>query len=106
MLPTKSLNLQVTKNSTTGLSLKLQGFTMIGISVDQGAAEVQSYADKNKINYPILMADKQVQKSYGNIRAIPTTFILDRNGIVRYAYIGMPSDKKVFRRNVEELLSQ
>lgn len=83
-----------------------KGFTTIGISVDRGTEVVRSYADKNKINYPMLMADEIVQKSYGNISAIPTTFVLDKNGIVRYTYIGMPSDKKVFQQNVKELLDQ
>ena len=59
-----------------------------------------------QINYPMLMADDAVKKSYGDISAIPSTFVVDKKGIVRYTYLGVPGDKLAFQRHVEELLAQ
>ena len=52
-----------------------------------------------------VMGDDRVQKDYGNMSAIPTTFVIDKQGIVRYAYVGTPPDMLDFQRHVEELLA-
>lgn len=77
---------------------------MIGISTDSGSDVVRSFATEHKINYPLLMADGKVKRDYGDISAIPTTFVIDKKGIVRYTYVGVPPDKVIFQRHVEELL--
>ena len=75
---------------------KNQGFTILGISVDrQGIGIVKSFNQKYKINYPIVMADSQVARAYGNIRSIPTTFVIDPAGKIRRMYVGY-RDKAVF----------
>ena len=79
---------------------------MIGISTDRKRDVVRSFATENKINYPLLMADEKVREDYGDISAIPTTFVIDKKGIVRYTYVGVPSDKLIFQQKVEELLAE
>lgn len=56
-----------------------RGVQFIGISVDDGGlAVVQSFAQRNAINYPILMANMEMIRTlFGSIDAIPTTFIID-----------------------------
>jgi cytochrome c biogenesis protein CcmG/thiol:disulfide interchange protein DsbE len=84
---------------------KDKGFAMVGISTDRkGARTVRSFALKNRINYPILMADGRVQAAYGGIRAIPTTFVIDSAGIIRHQYIGY-RDKSVFETAIKALLA-
>ena len=58
---------------------------------------------KNKINYTILLGNEEVSGLYGDIRAIPTTFIVDKDGNIRKKYIGY-NDKEVFERDIKELL--
>jgi len=80
------------------------GFTVLGVAVSSGdAGMVNSFARKYRINYPILMADGQVQKAFGGIRSIPTTFIIDAEGNMRYRYIGY-RDKAVFEAAILPLL--
>ncbi len=83
-----------------------QGFAIIGISVDETVDVVRKFAEKHKINFPLLMADENIQQHYGNISVIPTTFMIDKNGIVRYVYKGSPPNKFVFQKHVEELLAE
>jgi cytochrome c biogenesis protein CcmG/thiol:disulfide interchange protein DsbE len=83
---------------------KNQGLTIVGISVDrQGVGIVKAFNKKYKINYPILMADSQVAHAYGNIRSIPTAFVIDPSGKIRYMYIGY-RDKAVFEADIKALL--
>jgi len=82
------------------------GFTMLGVAVNSGdVGMVNSFARKYRINYPILMADDQVQKAFGGIGSIPTTFIIDATGNMRHKYIGY-RDKAVFETAILPLLAK
>jgi len=85
---------------------KDQGFAMVGISLDSaGISVVKSFARKYQINYPILMTDGQVDRVYGGITAIPTTFVIDSAGNIRRKYIGY-RDKAVFEADIKALLAE
>ena len=85
---------------------KEQGFAMVGISLDHGGVSVvKSFVKKYQVNYPILMTDGQVDKAYGNITSIPTTFVIDRQGNIRRQYIGY-QDKGVFEADIKALLAE
>lgn len=60
------------------------GLVIVGISLDQaGPAVVQEFATKRGINYPLVMGDEAVQTAFGGVEAIPTTFLIDRQGNIR-----------------------
>ncbi len=81
-------------------------FVMVGISVDrEGIDVVKSFVQKYKVNYPILMTDGQVEKAYGNIVSIPTTFVIDSEGEIRRKYIGY-RDKSVFETDIKAFLAE
>jgi thiol-disulfide isomerase/thioredoxin len=62
---------------------KSKGLEIVGISLDQdGWAKVTPFVKQNKINYPIVLGDGQIVQNYGGFNAIPTTFIVDRNGMI------------------------
>ena len=82
------------------------GFSVIGIAIRDTAEEVREYASDEELNFPLLMADDKVGEDYGHIWAIPTTFVIDRQGVVRYTYVGSPPDLLVFQQHVEELLTE
>ena len=49
-----------------------------------------------KINYPVIMLTKELQKSYEKaigrpIRAIPTTLVLNKDGSLANTYSGAPA---------------
>jgi peroxiredoxin/outer membrane lipoprotein-sorting protein len=83
-----------------------QGFSVIGLSTDEKAQTVRQFAEKNRINFPLLMADAVVRHDYGDISALPTTFVIDRKGVVRYTHLGTPEDLLLFQKQVEELLGE
>ena len=65
------------------------GLAIVGVSVDQqGPAVVKPFADKNGVNYTMLMADEAVVGAFGGVEAIPTTFLIDRNGQIRDRKVG------------------
>ncbi len=85
---------------------KDKGFAMVGISLDQaGISVVKSFAQRFKINYPILMNDGRVDKAYGGITSIPTTFVIDSAGNIRKKYVGY-IEKSVFEADIKALLPE
>ncbi len=66
-----------------------KGFVIVGVSLDQqGPPVVKRYAESAKINYPLVMGDDGVVSAFGGIDAIPTTFLIDREGRIRHKKVG------------------
>ncbi|MBI5380535.1 MAG: TlpA family protein disulfide reductase [Opitutae bacterium] len=60
------------------------GLVIIGVSLDRaGPAVVKQFATKNQVNYVMVMGDEKVVEAFGGFDAIPTTFIIDRQGQLR-----------------------
>jgi thiol-disulfide isomerase/thioredoxin len=76
------------------------GLVVIGVSCDtDGPAPVKQFVKDVGINYMIVMADDDIQTAYGPLLGYPTTFIIDRQGVIRDKKVGrMPAadfEKKV-----------
>ena len=62
---------------------------IVGISLDQAGADVvKAFADKNGINYQLVMGDEGVVAAFGGVEGIPTTFLIDRSGQIRDRKVG------------------
>ncbi len=79
-----------------------KGASIIGIAL-VGPQDARDFAEKFGINYPVLIDDGKTSNAYGSIRAIPTTFVIDKKGRIVKKYIGARS-KAVFELDIEELL--
>ncbi|MFZ5774053.1 MAG: TlpA disulfide reductase family protein [Thermodesulfobacteriota bacterium] len=66
-----------------------KGFTVIGISTDQGGSSlVAKFAKKMEINYPVVMSDSATPTAFGGILGIPTSFLVNKEGNVVKRYDG------------------
>jgi len=64
--------------------------TVIGASEDDIAPEqVAKFAQKMNINYPVIMANKQLDDEYGGIAAFPTSFLINTEGRVVQKDVGV-----------------
>lgn len=62
---------------------------IIGISVDRDKKAVPPFVKEYKINYPIVYADAAITEQYGGIQAIPTSFIIGRDGKIYDQHVGL-----------------
>ena len=69
---------------------KDQGLEVIGVAIDREPAEtIQGEVRKDGLSFPILLdKEKKAMKTY-QARGLPTTFLVDRSGIVVDKKIGM-----------------
>ncbi len=81
-----------------------RGLQVIGVALDRGGVSaVKSFAAANGINYKVLIGDQNVTSAYGGIRGIPTTFIIDRKGIITQKATGY-RDKAFFEDAIRDLI--
>jgi thiol-disulfide isomerase/thioredoxin len=65
------------------------GLVIVGVSMDEaGPSVVKEFNEKFGVNYSIVMGDDAVVAAFGGIEALPTTFLIDRNGQIRDRKVG------------------
>lgn len=80
---------------------KDKGLEIIGVTLDDPAA-TKDFVESWQIPYTIVMGTEKVSRDYGNISAIPTTFVLNKNGEIYKKYVGY-REKEVFEKDLHEL---
>lgn len=80
---------------------------VIGISLDQPSTQrnIKPFIDHFGINYPIVLGTIDVVVAYGNIQAIPTSFIIDKERNIVKKHIGLVP-KEMIVREINSLLKQ
>jgi thiol-disulfide isomerase/thioredoxin len=78
------------------------GFTVLGVSVDDPAPALQKFAAEYKMNYPVLMANDGIQDAYGPIFAIPVSIFIKKDGTVCKKHFG-PVDEQEIDKDIQAL---
>jgi peroxiredoxin len=83
---------------------KHRGFEVLGVSMDdEGWEVVKPFVSEVGVNYRVVMGSDSTAQSYGGVDALPTTFLIDREGKVAAVHVGL-AGKKVIEDGVEQLL--
>jgi thiol-disulfide isomerase/thioredoxin len=65
---------------------------IVGISEDDGPTAVdlvKKFADEHHINYTLAMTSDKLQETFPGVVALPTTFLLDREGRIAQKHVGL-----------------
>ena len=63
---------------------------IIGVSQDEGSVEVvKQFVAAHQMNYPVVMMTPEIDQAFPGIRALPTSFILDRESRVVQRHVGL-----------------
>ena len=66
-----------------------EGVRVLGLATDVGSESgIRAFIDERHIEYPIGRASNAQRRAFGGISGIPTTFIIDREGVVRHRVVG------------------
>lgn len=67
-----------------------RGVLFVGVALDEeGAAVVRPYARERGMNYPVLVDGWPAAARYGGVGTVPTTFLIDAEGRIRYRHTGL-----------------
>jgi thiol-disulfide isomerase/thioredoxin len=63
---------------------------IVGISEDEAPPDVvRRFAEDQQMNYPIVMATEEIRDVFKGVVALPTTFVLDRDGLMVQKHVGL-----------------
>lgn len=75
---------------------KDEGLLILGVSIDeQGKSVVEPFMEKYDVNYPTVIDDGTIMDKYGPTMGIPTTYIIDKQGDLRYFAVGALTRKEL-----------
>ena len=76
---------------------------IVGASEDDDAPQkVREFVQQHGMNYPVVMATKELADNYGGVPALPTSFIIDPQGRVVQKHTGL-YEYEVYERDVRAL---
>lgn len=84
----------------------LEGFTVIGISIDENAEAAVKFVTSKNVTYPMLfdVGEGPAWEAFG-VKAIPATFLVDRNGTIVQEWTGNDIDHNEIEKAVKDLLA-
>ncbi len=93
--------------------LKDKDFIVIGVAlegkveteseIESAYKKVVSFAGKSNIDYHLFIGTLDLVKAYGGISAVPTTYIIDKNGNIVESIVGA-RDKEGFLSSIKKAL--
>jgi peroxiredoxin len=67
-----------------------QGFTILALSTDRsGRGVVEEYVEARGLTFPVALATARVERAFGGVGALPTSFLIDRDGRIRHVVRGI-----------------
>jgi len=79
-------------------------FRVVAINVDDSVGtKAKAIMERFGITYPVLIGTDQTSHDYGGIQAIPTSFLIGRDGKLKEKIQGLESPEKLERLVVAEL---
>ena len=76
-------------------SLKDSGFTVLGVNYGDRLEDAQLYAGELGLTFPILMDPGDTVNDLYRVRGYPTTFFIDRDGMIARQQVGLLSEDQL-----------
>ena len=75
-----------------------KNFRVVSINVDDPEGQkVRSIATRFGITYPVLIGNEEVMKQFGGVQALPTSFLIGRDGRIRRKLQGLYPEEQLDR---------
>lgn len=87
-----------------------KGFTFIGVAVNETEPAIRDFIAKNRMDYPVVMADDKIVSAFsryvaGGLSAIPTSFVVNSSGHMTQVITGGRS-KEDFEKIIVDALGK
>jgi peroxiredoxin len=81
-------------------------FQIVAVNVDQDPAKARKFLERTRIGYPSATDPKgKIPETFG-IETMPTSFLIDRRGVVRYVHQGFrKGDVETLREHISKLVA-
>jgi len=85
-----------------------RGLTILAVSVDEKRTNMDRFLKTNKVSFATVRDTEQKLVAAADVQTMPTSFLIDRSGKVRFIHNGFRGDQTVkeYRQEIEQLLSE
>ena len=85
--------------------LQSKGLEIVGVNLDEEPADAKAFLAKTPAKFTILAdASGQCPQDFG-VKAMPSSYLIDRQGVVRHVHLGFkPSEAPQLREQIEAML--
>lgn len=85
---------------------KDRGLVVLGVSLDDdGWKPIKPYIEEMKIDYRVMVADKDIAPLYGGLASIPVTLIIDKAGRIAVTHLGL-CPKNEYEAAIDSMLAE
>jgi peroxiredoxin len=83
------------------------GFAVLGVNVEGTLGPAQDIATKTGVTFPVLVDENQLVSELYDLEAMPSSVVVDRDGVVRYVHRGYkPGDEAKYLEVVKQLIGE
>ena len=85
---------------------KAQGFIVLAVNMtyQDAISDIAPFIDEYGLTFPVLLDETGVVGTAYQLRSLPSSFFIDREGIIQEVVIGGPMAEALLRTRVEEIL--
>jgi peroxiredoxin len=84
---------------------KSNGLEIIGVNLDEDASAAKEFLSSTAAKFTILRDTSGSCPQEFGVKAMPTSYLIDRSGVVRHIHMGFkPSEAAELRSKIESLL--
>jgi peroxiredoxin len=84
---------------------KARGLMVLAVNLGESAATVRGFVNDNGLTFTVLLDSSDEAGAQYNARYIPTTYFIDKDGIIRYIKIGAFATKSDIDRSIINMLT-
>jgi peroxiredoxin len=88
-------------------ALKDKGLQVLGVNLDENPEDAKAFMSDYPVDFPVAKDTGEQCARKFDVKAMPSSYLVDRNGIVRHVHFGFrPGEAEDVRKLVEQLLAE
>lgn len=86
---------------------RARGLVVLGVNstIQDSETNARAFANEMGVSFPLVLDRDGAVTSRYRVQALPTTFVLDRQGVIRSVIIGGPLSEAALRSKIDALLA-
>ena len=81
-------------------------FEIVAINVDENTEDAKKFLQKHPVSYPVAKDPKGILPGVFGVKAMPTSYLVDKNGVVQYVHAAFKDgDIEKIKKEIEKLIA-
>lgn len=86
---------------------KDKGLAVVAINLDEELGDAKAFVTEHPVDFSIATDPEQQCAKQFQVKAMPSSYLIDRNGVIREVHLGFrPGEAEQFRTVVEQILNE